>query len=66
MRSNAQVRAAVPEDLEGLVPLCLEARAESTVGAELCTADAERLREQLATLMATPGGQRVDFCPVCR
>lgn len=57
MRSNAQVRAAVPEDLEGLVPLCLEARAESTVGAELCTADAERLREQLATLMATPGGQ---------
>jgi GNAT superfamily N-acetyltransferase len=57
VRPGAQVRAAAPEDLGGLVGLCLAARAESTVGAELCTADAEVLRDQLGTLMAAPGSR---------
>jgi GNAT superfamily N-acetyltransferase len=51
-----QVRVAVPEDLDGLVELCLEARAEAAVGAQLCTDDADRLRHQLGTLLAAPGG----------
>ena len=40
-----------------LVDLCLEARAEAAVGAQLCSNDAERLRHQLGTLLAVPGGQ---------
>lgn len=56
MRSSVQVRAAEPDDLTSLVRLCLEARAESTVGAQLCTSDSESLRHQIGTLLATPGG----------
>lgn len=56
MRPGVQVRAAVPEDLDGLVELCLEARAEAAVGAQLCSSDAERLRHQLGTLLTVPGG----------
>ncbi|HEX5332447.1 MAG TPA: GNAT family N-acetyltransferase [Cellulomonas sp.] len=56
MRSSAQVRAAEPDDLTSLVRLCLEARAESTVGAQLCTSDSESLRHQIGALLAAPGG----------
>ncbi|WP_298459904.1 GNAT family N-acetyltransferase [uncultured Cellulomonas sp.] len=56
MRPGVQVREAMPEDLDGLVGLCLEARAEAAVGAQLCSNDADRLRHQLGTLLATPGG----------
>ncbi len=56
MRPGVQVRVAVPEDLDGLVELCLEARAEAAVGAQLCSNDADRLRHQLGTLLAAPGG----------
>ena len=57
MRPGVQFRAATPEDLDPLVALCLTARAESTVGAQLCSSDGDRLRDQLGTLLATPGGQ---------
>lgn len=56
MRPGVQVREAVPEDLDGMVDLCLEARAEAAVGAQLCSNDADRLRHQLGTLLAAPGG----------
>ncbi len=56
MRPGVQVRPALPEDLDGLVDLCLEARAEAAVGAQLCSNDAERLRHQLGTLLTVPGG----------
>ena len=56
MRPGVQVREAVPEDLDGLVELCLQARAEAAVGAQLCSNDADRLRHQLGTLLAAPGG----------
>jgi GNAT superfamily N-acetyltransferase len=56
VRPGVQVRAAVPEDLDGLVELCLEARAEAAVGAQLCSSDAERLRHQLGTLLTVSGG----------
>src|SRR3712207_1733029 len=56
VRPGVQVRVAVPDDLDGLVDLCLEARAEAAVGAQLCSNDADRLRHQLGTLLAAPGG----------
>ena len=56
MRPGVQVREAVPADLDGLVELCLEARAEAAVGAQLCSNDADRLRHQLGTVLAAPGG----------
>ena len=57
MRIGVQVRAAVPADLDGLVELVLTARQEAGVGSQLCTDDAERLHDQLGTLMAVPGGR---------
>ncbi len=56
MRSSVQVRAAEPDDLTSLVRLCLEARAESTVGAQLCTSDGDSLRHQIGALLGAPGG----------
>ncbi|WP_456846664.1 N-acetyltransferase family protein [Cellulomonas sp. P5_C6] len=52
-----QVREALPGDLESLVALCLTARQEAAVGAQLCTDDADRLRDQLGALLAVPGGR---------
>lgn len=59
MRPGAQARPALPDDLDDLVHLCLEARRESGVGAQLCTDDADRLRDQLGTLMGAAGGRVV-------
>jgi GNAT superfamily N-acetyltransferase len=56
VRSGLQVRPAEPNDLPVLVDLCLEARAESAVGAQLCSNDRDSLRHQLAALLAAPGG----------
>jgi GNAT superfamily N-acetyltransferase len=56
VRSGLQVRPAQPHDLSVLVDLCLEARAESVVGAQLCSSDPDSLRHQLGALLATPGG----------
>jgi GNAT superfamily N-acetyltransferase len=56
VRPGVQVRAAVPDDLDELVDLCLEARAEAAVGAQLCSSDPERLRHQLGTLLTVSGG----------
>ncbi|WP_235522436.1 GNAT family N-acetyltransferase [Cellulomonas sp. Root137] len=52
-----QVREALPGDLESLVELCLAARQEAGVGSQLCTDDADRLRDQLGALLAVPGGR---------
>ncbi|MBO9554478.1 GNAT family N-acetyltransferase [Cellulomonas sp.] len=57
MRPGVHVRSACPHDLEDLVDLCLAARSEAGVGSQLCTEDSERLRSQLGTLLATPGGE---------
>ncbi|HWJ84054.1 MAG TPA: GNAT family N-acetyltransferase [Cellulomonas sp.] len=56
MRPGVNVRPAGPDDLDSLVELCLSARTEAAVGAQLCTDDADRLRDQLGLLMAVPGG----------
>lgn len=57
MRPGAQVRPAEPGDIPALVELCLAARSESTMGAQLCSDDGERLRDQLGALVASRGGQ---------
>ncbi len=55
MPSPVAVRPARPEDLDDLVALSLAARAESMVGAQLCTDDADRLRHQIGALVGEPG-----------
>ncbi len=56
MRPGVHVRPATSSDLEGLVDLCLQARAESGVGRQLCSDDRDELREQLAVLGSVDGG----------
>jgi GNAT superfamily N-acetyltransferase len=67
VRPGVDVRPARPEDLDDLVRLCLGARQESAVGAQLCTDDGSRLRGQIGALLAVPGGQvliaRLDDAP---
>jgi len=57
VRLGVQVREALPGDMESLVALCLAARREAAVGAQLCTDDADRLRDQLGALLAARGGR---------
>lgn len=56
MRPGIEVRPARPDDLDGLVSLCLTARGESSVGSQVCSADADTLAHQLGALSAAPGG----------
>lgn len=56
MRPGTEVRTAEPADMADLVALCLTARQESSVGPQVCTADAETLAHQLGALTAAPGG----------
>lgn len=56
-RSGTLVRLAEPEDIPGLVELCLEARTESTVGSQLCTPDAEVLASQLRAFSSSGEGR---------
>lgn len=56
VRPGVQARAARPDDLDDLVHLCMEARKESGMGAQLCTDDAERMRRQVGALLAVEGG----------
>lgn len=56
MRPGVLTRTARVEDVTDLVDLCLEARAELMVGAQLCTDDPNRLRDQLLALLNSPGG----------
>lgn len=56
MRPGVHVRRASSSDLEHLVDLCLQARAESGAGRQLCSDDRDRLRGQLSALAAVPEG----------
>jgi GNAT superfamily N-acetyltransferase len=56
VRPGVLTHPAASADLDGLVALCLDARAELQVGAQLCTDDPQRLRDQLVMLMTAPGG----------
>lgn len=56
MRPGVQVRRATRSDLEDLVDLCLQARAEAAVGRQLCSDDRDRLRRHLAVLASMEDG----------
>lgn len=56
VRPGVLTHPAASADLDDLVALCLDARAELHVGAQLCTDDPQRLRDQLGMLMTVPGG----------
>lgn len=53
--AGMQVRHGVPADVPALVALCLEARAESAAGPQLCSSDAGVLETQLRTFAAADG-----------
>lgn len=54
---GTQVRLAEPADIAQLVELCLEARAESTVGSQLCTPDPAVLASQLGVFSSSGDGR---------
>lgn len=56
MRPGIEVRSVRPEDLDGLVDLCLAARGESSVGPQLCSADRDSVAQQVGTLASVPDG----------
>lgn len=56
MRPGVHVRPATPSDLDDLVELCLQARAETGLGRQVCSDDRGRLREQLGALVTHPEG----------
>jgi len=57
VRPGVLVRPAHPDDLDDLVELCLEARGEAAVGAQLCTDATDRLRDQIGVLLGLPTGR---------
>lgn len=56
MRPGVEVRQVRPEDVDRVLDLVLTARAESSVGSQVCTAERDQLAQQLGTLTAVPGG----------
>ena len=56
MRPGVEVRQVRPEDVDSVLDLVLAARAESSVGSQVCTAERDQLAQQLGTLTAVPGG----------
>lgn len=56
MRPGIEVGPAEPADMDGLVGLCLAARAESSVGSQVCSSDSATLAQQVGALTAAPGG----------
>lgn len=55
VRSTVIVRRGEPGDVHRVVEMCLEARAESVMGVQLCAADEATVTRHLAMLVATPG-----------
>jgi GNAT superfamily N-acetyltransferase len=56
VRPGVEVRQVRPEDVEGVLDLVLAARAESSVGPQVCCAERDPLAQQLGTLTAVRGG----------
>ncbi|WP_225754340.1 GNAT family N-acetyltransferase [Actinotalea sp. Marseille-Q4924] len=56
MRPGVEVRPVEPGDVEGVLTLVQTARAESSVGSQVCSGERDALRRQLGTLTAVPGG----------
>jgi predicted N-acetyltransferase YhbS len=56
VRPGVEVRPLEPADVDDVLALVLAARAESSVGSQVCSGEREALAQQLATLTAIPGG----------
>jgi len=56
VRPGVEVRPVEPADVDDVLALVLAARAESSVGSQVCSGEREVLARQLATLTAIPGG----------
>lgn len=56
MRSAVVVDEARADELDELVAVCLEARAESATGIQVCSPDARAVAVQLGVLLSVPGG----------
>ena len=55
MRPGVEVRPVRPDDMDGLVGLCLTARRESWAGPQLCTPDASTIAHQVGAFTGVPG-----------
>lgn len=55
MRSGIDVGPVRPEDFDGVVDLCLRARAENWTGPQMCSGDAATIARHLGALTAAPG-----------
>lgn len=55
MRSAIEVSAVRPEDRDGVVELCLQARGETWNGSQVCGGDPETVARHLGALAAMPG-----------
>ena len=55
MRPGVEVRRVQPQDMDGLVGLCLSARRESWAGPQLCTSDAGTIAHQIGAFTGVPG-----------
>lgn len=56
MRPGIEVCAVRPEDVAGVVSLCMAARQESWTGPQVCSGDVATVTEQLGGLAGFPGG----------
>ena len=55
MRPGIEVRPIRPEDMDGLVAVCLTARRETWTGSQVCSSDVTAVTHQLGALTALPG-----------
>jgi GNAT superfamily N-acetyltransferase len=55
VRPGVAVRRVQPQDIDGLVGLCLTARGESWAGPQLCTSDAATIARQIGAFTGVPG-----------
>ena len=55
MRPGIEVCPIRPEDMDGLVEVCMTARRETWTGSQLCSSDATTVTHQLGALTALPG-----------
>ena len=55
MRAAIEVCAVRPEDRDGVIRLCLQARGETWTASQVCSGDAGTVARHLGALTASPG-----------
>ena len=59
MRPGIEVRPIRPEDMDGLVAVCLTARRETWTGSQLCSSDATTVTPVSYTHLTLPTNREV-------